>query len=130
MEPHARYVWQKQRQHPSISPDPAFLNAYGGYLSFAQGAYGEAEPLYQRALAASEQVLGAEHPDTLGSVNNLALLYASQERYGEAETLYQRAVFAAERVLGPNHPYTKTFRANWEQLSASQGLPPNRGLRK
>jgi hypothetical protein len=80
--------------------------------------------LYQRALAARERVLGAEHPDTFASVNNLAWLYASQGRYGEAEPLYQRAVPAAERVLGPNHPYTKTFRANWEELRASQVSRP------
>ena len=39
------------------------------------GRYGEAEPLYTRALEASERVLGPEHPDTLGSVNNLAFLH-------------------------------------------------------
>ena len=38
----------------------------------AQGRYGEAEPLYKRALAASERALGPEHPDTLASVDNLA----------------------------------------------------------
>ena len=75
-------------------------------LYASQGRYGEAEPLYQRALAASERVLGAEHPDTLVSVNNLAGLYASQGRYGEAEPLYQRALAARERVLGAELPDT------------------------
>src|SRR5215469_1698366 len=65
LAPHARYVWQEQSRHPSVSLDPGFLNAYGRYLEFAQGAYWEAEPLYQRALAARKRVLGAEHPGTL-----------------------------------------------------------------
>ncbi|MEI2771580.1 MAG: tetratricopeptide repeat protein [Candidatus Competibacter sp.] len=60
-------------------------------MSF-QGRYGEAEPLFQRALAGFEKVLGPEHPATLTSVNNLAVLYQSQGRYGEAEPLYQRAL--------------------------------------
>ena len=34
-------------------------------LYHAQGRYGEAEPLYKRALEANERVLGKEHPDTL-----------------------------------------------------------------
>jgi hypothetical protein len=42
---------------------------------------GVAEPLYKRALAGREKALGAEHPDTLSSVNNLAELYRSQGLY-------------------------------------------------
>jgi hypothetical protein len=83
--------------------------------------------LYERALATSERVLGAEHPDTLASMNNLAELYARQGRYAEAERLSQRAALGAERALGPNHPQTKVFRANLEQLRASQKLPHKRG---
>ena len=48
----------------------------------AQGRYGEAEPLYQRALKIREKVLGPEHPDVAHSLNNLAALYHAQGRYG------------------------------------------------
>ena len=37
-------------------------------------------------------MLGKEHPDTLTSVNNLALLYQTQGRSPEAEPLYRRAL--------------------------------------
>ena len=37
------------------------------------GLLKDAEPLFRRALEAQERTLGAEHPDTLVSVNNLAL---------------------------------------------------------
>lgn len=57
-------VWQEQSRHPSVLPDPDFLNAYGDYLLFAQGAYWEAEPLYQRAVLAAERVIGPNHPHT------------------------------------------------------------------
>ncbi|MBI4875587.1 MAG: tetratricopeptide repeat protein, partial [Acidobacteria bacterium] len=91
------------------------LNQCGVFLN-SQGRYGEAEPLYARALAARERVLGAEHPDTLGSVNNLAGLYESQGRYGEAEPLYARALAGLERTLGREHPHTVTVRKNLARL--------------
>jgi len=69
------------------------------YLYRGQGRYAEAEPLYLRARAISERVLGREHPLTLISLINLAGLYKSQGRYGEAEPLYLRALEACERVL-------------------------------
>ena len=46
-----------------------------------------AEPLYERALAIREEVLGAEHPAVATSLNNLAGLYQKQGRYAEAEPL-------------------------------------------
>jgi len=72
------------------------------------GDYAEAEPLYRRALAGYERVMGPEHPDTLTSVNNLAMLLYSTGAYGEAEPLFRRALAAREWVLGPEHPYTLT----------------------
>ncbi len=67
-----------------------------------------------RTIVAHQQVLGAEHPSTLTSVNNLAALYKSQGRYTEAEPLYVRALRGAEKVLGPEHPNTKLYRRNLE----------------
>jgi Tetratricopeptide repeat len=50
------------------------LNNFAGLLQ-AQGDFAEARPLYERALAIREKVLGPEHPDTATSLNNLALLH-------------------------------------------------------
>jgi len=66
--------------------------------------YTEAEPLYQRALAISEQQVGPEHPQVVYSLNGLANLYAEQGRYTEAEPLYQRALAISEQQVGPEHP--------------------------
>lgn len=96
---------------------PSVNNLAGLYES--QGHYAEAEPLYRRALATRERVLGAEHPSTLKSVNNVAGLYESQRRYADAEQLYQRAVSAAERVLGHDHPATQLYRDNLEHLRST-----------
>ena len=68
--------------------------------------YSEAEPLFRRAMEARERVLGPDHPDTLSSVNSLALLLDGKRDYAGAEPLYRRAMEARERVLGPEHPDT------------------------
>jgi len=60
-------------------------------LYHAQGRYDEAEPLYRRALALYEQVLGPIHPLVAQCLNNLAALYHAQGRYADAEPLLQRA---------------------------------------
>jgi tetratricopeptide (TPR) repeat protein len=49
---------------------------------------------------------GPKRPDTLGTVENLAIVYGDQGRYEEAERLYQRALQGTEEKLGPKHPNT------------------------
>ena len=71
---------------------------------YGQGKYKEATVIAEKALRLTERTLGKDHPDTLGSVNNLAFLYKAQGRYGEAEPLLRRALEARERVLGKDHP--------------------------
>ena len=68
------------------------------------GRYAEAEPLYRRGLKIREAKLGADHPDTADSLNNLAELYRSTGRSAEAEPLYQRALKIREVKLGADHP--------------------------
>jgi Tetratricopeptide repeat len=48
-------------------------------------------------------VLGLEHPDTLTSVNDLALAYSAQGRWVEAEKLLVQVVETSKTVLGPEH---------------------------
>jgi tetratricopeptide (TPR) repeat protein len=86
-----------------------------------QGRYGEAEPLYVRALETRERVLGKDHPKTLTGLDNLARLYREQGRYGEAEPLYVRALEARERVLGKDHPQTLTSANSLARLYREQG---------
>ena len=70
------------------------------------GNYATGVERARRALEATECALGREHPATLGSVNNLALLLKSKGDYDAAELLYRRAVAGSERVLGREHPDT------------------------
>jgi tetratricopeptide (TPR) repeat protein len=97
------------------------LNGLAGYRVGALAAYAQARPLYERALAISEKALGAEHPDTATSLNNLALLLKSQGDYDGARPLYERALAICEKVLGAEHPDTATSLNNLALLLKSQG---------
>ena len=82
------------------------------YESYQNGKYNQgiifAEKAYQYAI----KRFGKEHPDTLVSMNNLALLYRSQGRYGEAEPLCKEALQLSEKVFGKEHPETLTSMNN------------------
>ncbi|HEX8344626.1 MAG TPA: toll/interleukin-1 receptor domain-containing protein [Actinoplanes sp.] len=59
-----------------------------------------------------ERVLGDDHPDTLGSRNNLANAYQDAGRTDEAIALHTRTLTDMERILGDDHPDTLTSRNN------------------
>jgi tetratricopeptide (TPR) repeat protein len=99
----------------------ARLEAALGSALYVLGDYAGAQPAIERARALSERVLGADHPATAASLNNLALLYNTQGRYAEAEPLYQRALALRERALGPDHQDTATSLNNLAALYWAQG---------
>jgi len=48
--------------------------------------------MHRRALQRSEKVLGPEHPETLGGMNNLAVVLGYQGKHEVAEELHQQAL--------------------------------------
>lgn len=54
----------------------------------------------------TEKARGKEHPLTLVSINNLALVLFEKGEYEEAEKLHQKGLNAREKVLGKGHPDT------------------------
>ena len=44
-------------------------------------------------------MLGAQHPETLGCMNNVAELYRRQKQYAEAESLFNELLAVRRRVL-------------------------------
>ena len=56
-----------------------------------QGKYGDAEPLFKRALAIRENVLGPQHPDVADSLENYASLLQKTDRVTEANEMETRA---------------------------------------
>ncbi len=57
----------------------------------AQGKYKEAEPLFQEAIAAQEEVLGPENPDLVRTLESYAALMRATNRAAEAAKLEARA---------------------------------------
>ncbi|MFT5466683.1 MAG: hypothetical protein ACI8UO_001783 [Verrucomicrobiales bacterium] len=104
--PHCEALFERAESWDNPAPVPRLLNGYAQFQEIRNGDYAAAEPLYRRALEARERVLGAEHPDTLGSLNNLAALLDAKDDYAAAEPLLRRALEARERVLGAEHPDT------------------------
>jgi pentatricopeptide repeat protein len=66
-------------------------------------------------------VLGRDHPETLGSVQNLANAYSKQGRYAEAEKLYEETLEIERRVLGQDHPDTLASMYNLACVAARRG---------
>jgi tetratricopeptide (TPR) repeat protein len=52
----------------------------------------EAEKMFRQALEGKEKALGINHTSTLGTVNNLGLLYAGQGKLEEAKEMFRRAL--------------------------------------
>ena len=62
-----------------------------GFEKSGLGRYAEAEPLYKRALAIREKVLGPEHPDTADSLKSYAALLRATGSTAEADEFEARA---------------------------------------
>jgi tetratricopeptide (TPR) repeat protein len=75
--------------------------------SYKRGKYDEAEPLYRRAVAVYEEVLGPRHAYVADSYNDLAFNLKRQGRVLEAELLSRKALAICEEVLGPRDPPTR-----------------------
>jgi tetratricopeptide (TPR) repeat protein len=72
------------------------------------GHYGEAEPLYRKALDIRRAILEPAHPETSGSLSNFAFVRKLQGHYREAER-YNREALQMDRVLfGDEDPSVAT----------------------
>ena len=71
------------------------------YESMAE--YPSAIHEYQLALDGQEKILGKGHPDTLGTVQNIAIVFWNKGEYDKALKWYQRALDGKEKVLGKDH---------------------------
>ena len=66
---------------------------------------------------------GEEHPDTLESKNDLAVLYKQQARYDEAEPLLLEALEGRRLKLGDGYPHTLESWNNLIELYEVWGKP-------
>ena len=93
----------------------------GVQQAYQAGRFDEAEALATQALALAESRFGRDHPATVASLNNLALVYSMQGHYAQAEPLFARALETNERTLGPNEVVTLISVRNLADLYFSEG---------
>jgi tetratricopeptide (TPR) repeat protein len=76
------------------------------------GELSQAKPYFERALAINEEVLGAKHPDTALSLNNLGGLLQAMGELSQAKPYYERALAIVKEKLGVEHATTKIMERN------------------
>ena len=90
-------------------------------LDSSQGKYEEILTAYQEVLDKQKQIFGTDNPDTLTTINNLALVLDSQGKYEEALKLYHEVLDKQKQILGTDHPDTLTTMNNIAFVLENQG---------
>ena len=88
----------------AVLPRTRLLDRTAGFLRFGQALLPQARTLFEQALTVCRRVLGDEHPETLTSMNNLAITLWHQGEQGHATTLMTRAAVLRAAKLGAEHP--------------------------
>jgi serine/threonine protein kinase/tetratricopeptide (TPR) repeat protein len=82
-------------------------------LSYSQlGELKLAIPQQERALALYRAHRGPEHRDTVGAINNLAVMFAQRGQPEEAGELFAEALELKKKILGPEDPDTLMTQTN------------------
>jgi len=87
------------------------------------GLYREAEQQDELALVIRRRRLGEKDPDTLKSIDRLAVLYRLEGKYAKAEPLRKELLDIREQSLGDLHPDTLDAMNNLALLYRYEGKP-------
>ena len=85
------------------------------------GNWNSAELLQIQVMEMRKKILGAEHPDTLSSMANLASIYWKQGRWNEAEQLNIQVMDMLTKLFGAEHPHTLSSMVNLASTYWNQG---------
>ncbi len=112
--PHAIHVFEALAASV-VLPDSAvgqaaYAAGFAAGYQTEQGLYSQAGAVQRAVLAAQQQVLGPDHPDTL--VTRYRVAYAVGELGNHAAALaeYREVLAAQQQVLGPDHQHTLVTR--------------------
>ena len=89
------------------------------------GRHEEAQRLHDETLALRTAKLGPDHPDTLESMNQVALVHAARRRFAEALDLHEKALALRRDTLGPDHPDTLASRHDVAECLDGVGRHPD-----
>jgi tetratricopeptide (TPR) repeat protein len=97
-----------------------------GHVLNNLGRLDEAEPLLRQSLELRSSVLGAEHPDTFGSMRALGWLLKARGQLDEADRLLRTALDGYRRSLGPDHKESRTTSSLLDALLLERGRRANK----
>jgi serine/threonine protein kinase/Tfp pilus assembly protein PilF len=109
------------RQDPELQ---AQMMHVMGNVYESLGLYSKSEPLLRRALEIRRRALGAQAPETLNSMGNLAEVLEEESRYTEAEKLMRETLDGRRIQLGSEHRDTLTAMSGLAQILNSEGRFP------
>ena len=118
--PHARYVLESEVLEEVMKTKEALRWKFARCL-YKDERFAEAEREFVQVVQTNSSVLGAEHPDTLSSVANLASTYRDQGRWNEAEELQVQVMETRKVVLGTEHIDTLASMTNLSSTYREQG---------
>ncbi|KAF9770791.1 hypothetical protein IL306_011602, partial [Fusarium sp. DS 682] len=119
--PHAREIMGHAAGDEEDMLNQAEIALRAGRVLLFRGEYNTAEEVVRMSVEAREKVLGKEHPDTLSSMNNLALALQGQGKYEEAEKMHRQTLEVSNKILGKEHPDTLTSMNNLALALQGQG---------
>ena len=118
--PHVRCALESDVIDKGWAPRIDLLWRYGSCL-YEDGRWDEAEKIDVQVIEIRKEKLGADHPDTLISMANLAAIYSQQGRQDEAEELELQVMEIQKEKLGADHPSTLMSMANLAVIYCQQG---------
>jgi hypothetical protein len=92
-----------------------------GLVYHETGCWKEAEEIQVRVMEKRKRLFGAEHPDTLASMGNLASTFQNQGQWKKAEELQVQVMETRKKVLGAEHPDTLTSTGSLASIYSNQG---------
>ena len=92
-----------------------------GAVCMAMGSLDRALDFLIKAMQASEEVQGKDHPNTAATYNNIASLSQDLGEFDKALEYYLKALAVKEKVLGKDHPNTAATYNNIALLYQDMG---------
>jgi tetratricopeptide (TPR) repeat protein len=105
----------------AATPEDGELLSSWGLLLNADGDGREAERVHEMASALLRQVLSAEHPKIVTSMNNLAAAYTAQGRHNDALRKNEEVLKFRRKVLPANHEHILASRNNLANTHSALG---------
>ena len=85
------------------------------------GLYSPVEKQFERSFELKRRILGPDHPETLRSMDDLAVLYLHNGKKAQARPLLIKGLEIEPRVLGENHRITAATMSHLASLYRSEG---------